>query len=96
MKLKKPSTVIIFGLLIGGFILLLAPRVMQVEQLKARSRTLAIDLQKLQKENQYLENELRLLRDDPVYLEKVAREKFNKAKEGEIVYRVVRPSDQKN
>ena len=37
-----------------------------------------------------LEYELRLLKDDPVYLEKVARAQFNKAKEGEVVYKVVR------
>ena len=37
-----------------------------------------------------LPEELRMLREDPVYVEKVAREKFRKAKQGEIVYKVVR------
>ena len=54
---------------------------------------LETELRKLQEENLKLENELRLLRQDPVYLEKVARRKFNKAKENEIVYKVVREGE---
>jgi cell division protein FtsB len=50
-------------------------------------------LARLRKENKALETELQLLIHDPVYLEKVAREKFNKAKQGEIVYKVVRPGE---
>ena len=71
------------------FGILLAPRVMQVQSLRARSENLEIELKKIRQENQKLETELRLLREDPVYLEKVARVKFNKAKQGEIVYKVV-------
>ena len=71
----------------------MAPRVMQVQSLKARSENLEIELKKIGQENQRLETELRLLREDPVYLEKVAREKFKKAKQGEIVYQVVREGD---
>ena len=71
------------------FVVLLAPRVIQVQELKARSENLEIELNKIRQENQQLETQLRLLREDPVYLEKIAREKFNKAKQGEIVYKVV-------
>ena len=75
------------------FAVLLAPRVIQVQRLKARSENLEIELKNMRQENQQLETELRLLREDPVYLEKVAREKFNKAKQGEIVYRIVREGE---
>ena len=51
------------------------------------------ELLELKRKNAELEFELRLLCDDPVYLERVARRKFNKAKEGEIVYKIVRPED---
>ena len=81
---------LVFLVLVFLFVVLLAPRMLQVENLKVRSRDLEIELKKLQTQNLLLENELRLLRDDPVYLEKVAREKFNKAKQGEIVYKIVR------
>ena len=88
--MKKPTTTVVFLALFFIFAALLTPRVLKVQNLKARSRDLEVELKKLQLQNATLENELRLLRDDPVYLEKVAREKFNKAKQGEIVYKVVR------
>jgi cell division protein FtsB len=61
-----------------------------VVKLSARSENLEKELSQLKYQNLALENELRLLKNDPVYLEKVAREKFKKAKQGEIVYKVVR------
>ena len=91
--MKRPGTLLIFLLLLLVFAVLLAPRVIQVQQLKARSENLEIELKKIRQENLQLENQLRLLREDPVYLEKVAREKLNKAKQGEIVYRIVREGD---
>jgi cell division protein DivIC len=90
---KKPTAVILFLLFAALFALLLMPRVLQVRELDQRSADLGQDILRLRKENEKLETELRLLRDDPVYLEKVARQKFNKAKEGEIVYKVVREGD---
>ena len=87
---KRPGSAVIILFLAGLFIILLAPRIVQVRQLQQRNDAIDAELKKLQAENQKLEHELRLLRDDPVYLEKVARAQFNKAKQGEIVYKVVR------
>ena len=80
----------VFAALVFVFAALLAPRVVQVQKLKARSADLELELKTLKKQNDLLENQLRMLRNDPVYLEKVARSQFNKAKAGEIVYKVVR------
>ena len=91
--MKKPVTALVFVGVVALFVALLAPRVLQVQSLKARSAGLEQELRELKKQNDRLENELRLLRDDPVYLEKVARQEYNKAKEGEIVYKVVRESE---
>ena len=91
--MKKPSNAVIYAALILLFIILTAPRLIQIRSLRIRSQNLETELQKLKKENQMLENELRLLREDPTYLEKVAREKFNKARQGEIVYKVVREGE---
>ena len=88
--MRKPFTAIIFILLIALWLALLVPRALQVHSLKIRSAHLEQELQALKKQNSLLENELRLLHDDPVYLEKVARQQLNKAKEGEVVYKVVR------
>ena len=87
--MKKPSTAVIVLLLFILSMILILPRILQVRQLNERSRNLESELRKLELQNRVLENELRLLRDDPVYLEKVARAKFNKAKQGEVVYKVV-------
>ena len=87
---KKATLAVIFFLIAAVFAALLAPRALQVYKLRERSDALEKELFQLKKQNETLELELRLLRDDPVYLEKVARAKFNKAKEGEIVYKVVR------
>ena len=88
--MKKPVTTVVFALWIVLFLALLTPRILQVQSLKKRSENLEQELRGLKKQNDALEQELRLLHDDPVYLEKVARQQFNKAKEGEIVYKVIR------
>ena len=79
-----------FALLLVLFVVFLTPKLIRIENLARRSDNLEQEIQKLKVQNNALETELRMLRDDPVYVEKVAREKFNKAKEGEIVYKVVR------
>ena len=87
---RKPVTAIIFLLLTALFVVFLTPRILQVQALRKRSENLEKEIAELKKQNDALEGELKLLREDPVYLEKVARAQFNKAKEGEIVYKVVR------
>ena len=87
---KNATTTVVFVLLAVLFAFLLVPRMVQVRSLRERSESLEKDLLGLKKQNEALEYELRLLKDDPVYLEKVARAQFNKAKEGEVVYKVVR------
>ncbi len=91
--MKRPAIILVYLALLLVFTILLAPRLFQVQSLKARSENLEIELKKIKQENQQLETELRLLREDPVYLEKVARTKLNKAKQGEIVYRIVREGE---
>ena len=89
-KIKKPVTAVLFILFFVLFIIFIIPKLVQIESLQRRSDNLEQELARLKAQDTSLEAELRLLRDDPVYVEKVAREKFNKAKEGEIVYKVVR------
>jgi len=87
---KKSVTAVVFIVFVVIFIALVIPKMVHVQKLEERSQALEEELNKIRVENKRMEMELRLLRDDPVYLEKVAREKFNKAKQGEIVYKVVR------
>jgi cell division protein FtsB len=88
--IKRPGTAAVALILVGIFLVMLAPKLYRLYRLSERSGKLDLELRQLRLQNQRLESEIRLLREDPVYLEKVAREKFNKAKQGEIVYKVVR------
>ena len=45
-------------------------------------------IRELMEENQVLAEEKRLLLEDPVYLEKVAREKMGLIREGEVIYKI--------
>ncbi len=90
MTVKRPGTAVIVLIVLGVFLGMLAPKLYRLYRLNERSHALELELQEIKALNQRLESEIRLLREDPVYLEKVAREKFSKAKQGEIVYKVVR------
>lgn len=88
--MPKLPTLLVVLVSAALFVVLLTPRLLQVQKLRERSERLEQELRALRAQNDALEGELRLLKDDPVYLEKVARSQFNKAKEGEVVYKVVR------
>lgn len=49
----------------------------------------------LKEKNKKLEEERRLLEEDPVYLERVAREKMGLVREGEMIYRLTPEEKQK-
>ena len=49
----------------------------------------------LKEKNKKLEEERRLLEEDPVYLERVAREKMGLVHEGEMIYRLTPEEKQK-
>lgn len=93
--LRKPVTALLLALAVVLFTISLVPGILRIKNLNNRVGQLEQELAKLRSEDKALETELRLLRDDPVYLEKVARAQFNKAKQGEIVYKVVRENPAK-
>ena len=72
---------------------LFVPVIFKVQKLRYESAELDLEIQRLSAKNQTLRNELRLLKDDPVYIEHVARRTFKKAKEGEVIYRVESPQE---
>lgn len=54
------------------------------------------ELIELKEGNSKLKQEERLLRDDPDYLEKVAREKMGLIKEGETIYKITPAPQEEN
>lgn len=92
-RASRRFTAVFFILLSVLFVIFITPKILKLRDLSGRSGRLEADLARIKEQNKRYETELRLLRDDPVYVEKVAREKFNKAKEGEIIYKVVREGE---
>jgi len=81
------NAIIIFAL---AFITLAVflPSYSQMQDLKERNLSLENQIAELELKKKNLEEEQEKLINDPVYLEKVAREKMGIVKEGEVVYRI--------
>ena len=60
----------------------------QMQDLKQKNQDYAKRIDNLREENFRLKKEKALLERDPVYLERVAREKMGLVKEGEMVYKL--------
>jgi cell division protein FtsB len=71
------------------------PSYTQMQDLKHKNQEYERQIQDLTRRNIKLREEKRLLRDDPDYFEKVAREKMGLVKENEVIYKFV-PVDQIN
>jgi len=65
------------------------PSYTQLQDLKKRTLEYEREIERLQLEQAELIEERRLLEDDPVYLEKVARQKMGLIREGEVVYKIM-------
>ena len=75
---------------------LLIPAFWKVYKLNVQKSELEAEIRDLSAKNQVLELKLKLLRDDPVYVEYMARKKFRQAKEGEVVYKLVHADEGSN
>ena len=74
-----------------SFVILIVflPAFTKMQDLRQRNLELRQDIEDLKKKNKKLGEERQLLENDPVYLEKVGRDKMGLIKEGEKVYRLV-------
>ena len=78
------------GLFTICFLILLyfLPSFTQMQDLKAKNQRYLEEIKQLKQKNLDLVAEKYRLEHDPVYLEKVAREKMGLVKEGEMIYRM--------
>ncbi len=77
--------------LFGLTVLILAlffPAFGKMNEIRNKNRQYEQQISELTLKNNELKKELRLLKEDPVYLEKVAREKMGLIKEGEVIYKI--------
>ena len=80
----------------GLFLFLLAfiifayfvPSYTKMQDLRLKNVQLEEKVSAITKKNEELGKEKKLLEDDPVYLERVARDKMGLVREGETVYRI--------
>ncbi len=89
----KPKAVAGWLALAALLAYLFVPVTLKLNKLKHQSADLETEIRTLTARNQVLENELKLLKSDPVYIEYTARKTFNKSKEGEVIYKLVTPEE---
>ena len=79
------------GLFILTIIVLIIflPSYTKMQDLKQKNLDYKRQIEQLQQKSAELREEKRLLETDPVYLEKVAREKMGLIREGEVVYKII-------
>jgi cell division protein FtsB len=82
----------LFGITVFLLIVFL-PGYTKLQELKDKNRDLEVRIKKLRVENALLQQELNRAEHDPVYQEKVVREKMGIVRKGEIPVRVLPQQD---
>lgn len=86
---KAFFSILILGAVVALFVI--GPRnIFQYYQSKQDKNRLEQDIKELKLKKALLDSELTLLSNDPDYLEKLAREKYNMKKKGEKVYKILK------
>lgn len=65
------------------------PGYSKIKRLARQNRELEWQIEEIKQANRKLRREQQMLSSDPVYLEKVAREKLGVVRKGEVVYHIV-------
>ncbi len=75
--------------LLAGFLMyLFIPTYSTLEKYREGREALNNRVKELEKENKNLKMEIRKLRSDPLYIEKIARKELGMMRRGEIIYRI--------
>lgn len=92
MKLK---TSFLFWIALAGLILLFLPGYTKLQELKDKNRNLQQKIERLDKENSLLLNDLKRVENDTFYQEKIAREKLGIVRKNEIPVKIIPDSGNK-
>jgi cell division protein FtsB len=78
----------LFGISVFLLVVFL-PGYTKLQELRDRSRELGVKIKQLRVENALLEQELKRITKDPLYQEKVIREKMGAVRKGEIPIKLI-------
>lgn len=83
---KKAFWIIAIGV---GLLVLFLPGYTKLQELRDRNQDLQSKIKRLVIENSLLQQELKHIENDPVFQEKIAREKMGVVRKGEIPIKIV-------
>jgi cell division protein FtsB len=85
-------------LFLGIFVVLVIflPGYSRLQKLKEKNRLLNSEIERLSEENQEFAHQIERLETDPFYIEKKARDKMGIGKRGEVRYRIIYESEEKD
>ncbi len=89
--MKKNRIIISSVLLLILLGIIFIPGYLKIRRLSRENRELERQIKEIEQANIGFQAEQQKLLNDPLYLEKVAREKLGVAKKGEVVYKVLPP-----
>ena len=76
---------IVIALVICAF----APALFKLRRLSIKKNNLIKQIEATQASNLYLQAEKKRLEEDPIYIEKMSRQKLRLSNPGEVVYRII-------
>ena len=77
-----------YSVVLVSLVIIFFPGFCRYQELRAKDRELRERIKQLEIANAKLSLEKRMLEEDSVYVEKVAREKLGIVREGEVVYKL--------
>jgi cell division protein FtsB len=87
MKLDRWKTAILAVIALSLLIYVFSPNFLRLTRVYRQLQILEDEIEKLQVQNQEFQDEIYSLKNDPIYIEKVAREELGMSKPKEIIYK---------
>ncbi|MCK5594655.1 septum formation initiator family protein [bacterium] len=87
-KLKKILLVVIIVLSVCLVIYFFTPCVIEQKKLDRQIANLESEIEKVRESNEKLAKEIHALKNDPLYIEKLARKELGLIRSGEVIYKL--------
>ena len=87
--MEKSKIIVLFLLSLVLLGVIFIPGYLKIKRLSGQNRDLERQIEEIKQTNKRLKEEQEKLINDPLYLEKVAREKLGVVRKGEVVYKVL-------